>query len=157
METPPIARAPFLLSQLGSFAGDRFARLTEAAGMSPREAGVLRLVARTPRINQRELADRLGLPPSRMVALIDSLESRGLVGRARSTTDRRHHELTLTAAGTTAMRALRSIAERHTEDLLAPLAPAEQEELVRLLTKLSDGHRLDREAHVGYSRAAAED
>src|ERR1700759_426204 len=90
------ARIGFLLSQLGSHAAEVFAAQLKELGITPSEAGVIRVIARTPDVTQRELADRLGAAQSRVVALIDGLERKGLATRTRSTTDRRVQHLDLT-------------------------------------------------------------
>src|SRR6476620_7287491 len=90
-------RTAFLLSQLGAQVSSRFAERAREIGLTPSDAGVLRLLGRTPGLSQRSLADRLVAVPSRVVPLIDSLQARGLVERVRSSTDRRNYELRLTA------------------------------------------------------------
>ncbi len=142
----------FLLSQLGTLAAAKFADLTREQDLSPSDAGVLRLLGRHPGISQRTLADRLGAVPSRVVALVDSLEKRGLVARTRSVVDRRSHELTLTEDGRAALHLLRSAAERHEEAMLGPLSEAERVALGELLATLAAAHRLDPETHPGYRR-----
>jgi DNA-binding MarR family transcriptional regulator len=144
----------FLLSQLGALAAAKFADLTREQNLSPSDAGVLRLLGRHPGISQRALADRLGAVPSRVVALVDSLEKRGLVARTRSVVDRRSHELTLTEDGRTALRRLRSAAERHEEAMLGPLSETQRAALGELLTTLATAHGLDPEIHPGYRRPA---
>ena len=146
----------FLLSQLGALAAATFADLTREQDLSPSDAGVLRLLGRHPGISQRALADRLGAVPSRVVALVDSLEKRGLVTRTRSTVDRRTHELTLTDDGHTALRRLRSAAERHEEAMLGPLSETERSALDELLATLATAHGLDPEVHPGYRRPPTE-
>jgi DNA-binding MarR family transcriptional regulator len=86
------------------------------------------------------------------VALVDSLEKRGLVARTRSVIDRRTHELTLTDDGRGALRLLRSAAERQEQDMLGPLSDAERGALGELLATLAAAHGLDPEAHPGYRR-----
>jgi DNA-binding MarR family transcriptional regulator len=140
----------FLLSQLGALSAAKFAELTREYDLSPSDAGVLRLLGRHPGISQRALADRLGAVPSRVVALVDSLEKRGLVSRTRSVIDRRSHELTLTEDGHTALRLLRSAAERHEEAMLGPLTETERGALGQLLATLATAHGLDPEIHPGY-------
>src|SRR3954447_17159081 len=103
-------RTAFLLSQLGALSSARFAERTREIGLTPSDAGVLRLLGRAPGLSQRALADRLGAVPSRVVPLIDSLEARGLVARVRSRTDRRNYVLSLTAEGAKVLRTLREIA-----------------------------------------------
>jgi DNA-binding MarR family transcriptional regulator len=140
-------RTAFLLSQLGAFASSRFAERTREIGLTPSDAGVLRLLGRTPGLSQRSLADRLGAVPSRVVPLIDSLEARGLVERVRSSTDRRNYELRLTAAGATMLRTLREVAEKHEAELLAPLTSEESAQLGSLLARLAVENGLDADLH----------
>ncbi|MBO1753929.1 MarR family winged helix-turn-helix transcriptional regulator [Allobranchiibius sp. CTAmp26] len=151
---PGPSRTALHLSQLGNLAAARFAELTRSVGLTPSDAGVLRLLGRQPGISQRVLADRLGAVPSRVVVLLDSMEQRGLVTRTRSRTDRRTQELTLTEEGQRALGELRGLAERHDADVLAPLTQDERNQLGALLAKLSEGHRLDPDVHPGYRDSA---
>ncbi|MFE4227023.1 MarR family winged helix-turn-helix transcriptional regulator [Arthrobacter sp. NPDC056886] len=152
MDSPDLSRSKrtaFLLSQLGALASARFAERTRELGLTPSDAGVLRLLGRTPGLSQRSLADRLGAVPSRVVPLIDSLEARGLVARVRSSTDRRNYELRLTDEGTKVLGRLRGIAERHEAELLAPLTSEQSEQLGSLLARLASAHALDTDLHRG--------
>jgi DNA-binding MarR family transcriptional regulator len=150
MDSPDLSRSKrtaFLLSQLGALASARFAERTRELGLTPSDAGVLRLLGRTPGLSQRTLADRLGAVPSRVVPLIDSLEARGLVVRIRSSTDRRNYELRLTAEGTKVLGKLRGIAERQEAELLAPLTSEQSAQLGSLLAMLASAHALDTDLH----------
>ncbi|MGO4586209.1 MarR family winged helix-turn-helix transcriptional regulator [Arthrobacter sp. 2RAF6] len=128
-------------------ASSRFADRTREIGLTPSDAGVIRLLGRTPGLSQRSLADRLGAVPSRVVSLIDSLQERGLVERVRSSTDRRNYELLLTDAGKRVLRELRGIAEQHEAELLAPLTDEQITQLGELLAQLATGHGLDPDIH----------
>jgi DNA-binding MarR family transcriptional regulator len=138
-----------MLSQLGALGASKFAEATEPLGLTPRDAGVLRLLVQNPGISQRALADRLGAVPSRVVVLIDALEERGLVSRTRSETDRRNYQLHLTQQGQAVMRDLRGVASRHEAGLMAPLSDREQRDLHAILAKLAAAHGLDGEVHPG--------
>ena len=81
------ARIGFMLAQLGAHAAELFARQTRDLGITPAEAGVIRIIGRTPGISQRELAQKLGAVQSRVVVLIDRLESAGLATRTRRASD----------------------------------------------------------------------
>lgn len=159
---PPVRIAPltgrtaFLLSQLGALSLSRFAERTREIGLTPSDAGVLRLLGRTPGLSQRSLADRLGAVPSRVVPLIDSLQSRGLVERARSSTDRRNYELCLTAEGAKVLRTLREIAEKHEAELLAPLTYEQSAQLGTLLAQLAGANGLDADLHRDVGRESDE-
>jgi len=140
-------RTAFLLAQLGALAASRFSERTKPLGLTPSDAGTLRLLGRNPGLSQRALADRLGAVPSRIVPLIDSLESRGLVKRTRSSTDRRNYELRLTPEGTATLVRLRAVAEEHEKELLQALSPEQAAQLEALLVLVADGNGLDREVH----------
>lgn len=140
-------RTSFLLAQVGALASKRFAEHTRTLGLTPGDAGVLRLLGRSPALSQRELADRLGTVPSRIVSLVDSLETRGLVERSRSTTDRRNYELRLTPSGQEHLARLRRVAEQHETELLASLTPEEAAQLHNLLQVLAAAHTLDPDLH----------
>ncbi|MBT2551910.1 MarR family winged helix-turn-helix transcriptional regulator [Arthrobacter sp. ISL-5] len=144
---PRSRRTAFLLSQLGALASSRFAERTREIGLTPSDAGVLRLIGRTPGLSQRALADRFGAVPSRVVSLVDSLQARGLVERERSSTDRRTYELRLTAEGAQVMRQLREIAEAHEAELLAPLTGEQSAQLGSLLAQLAAANALDLDLH----------
>lgn len=144
------ARIGFLLSQLGALASDSFAAKTREFGITPAEAGVLRILGRQPRINQRELAEKLGTAPSRVVALIDSLETTGYVTRSRSITDRRNQQLQLTDSGRTMLAHLRSAAEAQEAEVTSGLDPDERTQLHQLLLKLSTAKALDPDVHPSF-------
>jgi len=142
-------RTAFLLSQLGALSSARFAERTREIGLTPSEAGVLRLIGRAPGLSQRALADRLGAVPSRVVSLIDSLQARGLVERERSATDRRTYELHLSAKGTQAVHQLRAIAEAHEAELLGGLTEEQSAQLGSLLIQVAAANALDVDLHRG--------
>lgn len=146
------ARIGFLLSQLGTLAANLFAAKTRELGITPAEAGVLRILGRQAGINQRELAERLGLAPSRMVALIDSLQAADLVIRSRSETDRRSQELQLTERGRVLLVSLRAVAEAQEAEIAEGLDPADRAHLYELLRRLSAARGLDSDVHPGYRR-----
>src|SRR5689334_24989367 len=71
----------FLLSQVGGQSALRFAELLAPLGLAPPDAGILYSMGISEGLSQRALGKRLGILPSRLVALIDALESKGLVER----------------------------------------------------------------------------
>lgn len=143
-------RIGFLLSQLGTFATTAFAAKTRELGISPAEAGVLRILGRQHGINQRELAEKLGTAQSRVVALIDTLETARYVTRSRSITDRRNQQLQLTDSGRTLLGELRSAAEAQEAEVASGLDLDERLQLYKLLLKLGTAKGLDPDVHPGY-------
>lgn len=75
-------------------------------GLRVRSYSVLALAAGSSRPSQRELAELLRLDPSQVVALVDELQSRGLVVREPDPTDRRANVVVATEEG----RSLRDLA-----------------------------------------------
>jgi len=144
------ARIGFLLSQLGAHAAARFDDGVSSLGLTPQQAGVLRILGRSPGVSQRDLAERLGIVQSRMVALIDGLESLGLVARSRSATDRRSYRLELTDAGRDRLADVRRIAERTEAGLTAALTAKQRDDLYGSLRMLATSLGLDEDVHIGF-------
>src|SRR6266480_5196811 len=144
--------AAFLLAQLGAHAADRFGERIEVLGISPPQAGILRMIAATPSCNQQALAKRLGVLPSRMVILIDELTEKRLVERKRSTKDRRHSELVLTKRGRSMLEKLSRLAAEHEADLCAGLTAAERDTLAALGRKIVHQQGLTPDVHPGYRK-----
>ena len=70
-----------------------------AFGLNARELGVLVAVAGPEPLSQQQLAQRLGVDRTTMVALLDALERKGVVGRRPHTADRRRNVVELTDTG----------------------------------------------------------
>ncbi|MFB9644354.1 MarR family winged helix-turn-helix transcriptional regulator [Microbacterium terregens] len=86
-----------------------------------RSYSVLAIAAEGSRPSQRELSEFLRLDPSQIVALVDDLESRGLVRREPDPQDRRANVLVATDGGRELFRAARAASRRAEQEFLAPL------------------------------------
>ncbi|MEU3778594.1 MarR family transcriptional regulator [Streptomyces sp. NPDC032472] len=142
--------AAFLLAQIGAHAAGRFAERVGELGLTPADVGLLRMIAGQPGRSQRSLAQDLGVVPSRIVALIDGLEGKGLVERRRSAEDRRNHELHLTDEGRRTLGAVSGAAAAHEDALLAGLDPAQRAQLLELLERVAAEQELTPGVHPGY-------
>jgi DNA-binding MarR family transcriptional regulator len=147
----------FLLAQLGAYAAERFGERAAALDFTRPQAGLLRLISREPGLSQQAVARRLGTPPSRLVALVDDLEQRGLIERRRNPGDRRNYALHPTAAGEQAMAALSQASLEHEQAISAPLTQAERAQLSELLGKLAAAHGLVPGVHPGYRNLSAKE
>ena len=147
----------FLLAQLGAYAAERFGERANALDFTRPQAGLLRLISREPGLSQQAVARRLGTPPSRLVALVDGLEQRGLIERRRNPGDRRNYALHPTAAGEQAMAALGRASLEHEQAITAPLTPAERAQLSALLGQLAAAHGLVPGVHPGYRHLSAKE
>lgn len=102
-----------------------------------RSYSVLAMACSDTEPSQRELADFLRLDPSQIVALVDSLEQRGLVFRAPDPRDRRSKVIRPTAAGLE-LQQRAAAAVRVAEDTsLASLDDQERDQLRTLLRKIA--------------------
>jgi DNA-binding MarR family transcriptional regulator len=142
--------AAFLLAQLGAHASQLFAERIAALDLTPAQAGLLRVLAATPGRSQRELADTLGMPPSRFVPFADGLEERGLIERRKNPGDRRLYALHLTEQGEELLTELRKLGAAHEQQICEPLSPAEHQQLTTLLQHMAEHHGLSPGVHPGY-------
>ncbi|GIF96849.1 MarR family winged helix-turn-helix transcriptional regulator [Catellatospora citrea] len=142
----------FLLAQLGAHAAALFTERVAALDLTPAQAGLLRLITVMPGRSQQAYAERLGVPPSRFVNLVDELESRDLVERRRGEPDRRSYALHLTTQGQAVMRDIGAVGRAHEDDLCADLTAAERQTLRELLGRIADQHGLLPGVHPGYRR-----
>jgi DNA-binding MarR family transcriptional regulator len=144
--------AAFLLAQLGSHAAKQFAERLAPLGLTPPHAGILRRLGNSSGISQRELAARLGMHASRLVGVVDEMESLGLVVREANTDDRRTYSLQLTPKGRETMQEIAKVSRQHNDALCAALNAQEKEILVGLLQRIADQQGLTPGVHPGYSR-----
>jgi DNA-binding MarR family transcriptional regulator len=140
----------FLLAQIGAHAAAEFAERIGEHGLTPPQAGILGLLRARPGISQQELAEVLGMLPSRVVAFVDELESAGYVERVRDDTDRRRNSLQLTAAGRGVLRTIGGVSRAHDAAVTAALTPREHETLATLLGRIAAEQGLTPGVHPGY-------
>jgi DNA-binding MarR family transcriptional regulator len=97
---------------------------------------VLSLVTHNPGITSRQLCTALGIQPPNLVAMVNTLDKRGLIARKPHPHDGRATGLHLTASGSKLMREAESTAARLEADVAARLSASEARTLIRLLQKV---------------------
>ena len=112
-------------------------------GARPPMYGTLQVIAVTEPASQKEVSDIVMLHPSDMVALVDQLETHGLVRRERDPADRRRYQLTLTDRGREVLGWYNEVALAAEQIVLAPLDTAERAHLARLTAKAVADMSLD--------------
>ena len=100
-----------------------------AAGLTPTQFGVLEAILHKGPLSQRELSRKVLTSAGNMTDLVDKLESRGLVRRARQKSDRRAVHVELTPAGSDLIGPLFA---RHAGDIAAAMAALSGDELRQL-------------------------
>jgi DNA-binding MarR family transcriptional regulator len=114
---------------------DQVARSKE--DIRPVEFTLLNLIAENPNVSSARLAKALAVTKPNITMWVDRLESRGLVARSPSTTDKRSTDLDVTAAGAKLARRLRKNLLEGERVALHRLSEAEQVMLTELLHKVA--------------------
>jgi DNA-binding MarR family transcriptional regulator len=105
------------------------------------EYGSLVALEVEPGIDQRRLAEAMGIDPTNAFLIVDRLQSKGLVERRVHPADRRARQLFLTPKGKALWRRLRGNVLVANDRALAPLAPAERELFLDMLIRIIEGNR----------------
>ncbi|MFE5286980.1 MarR family winged helix-turn-helix transcriptional regulator [Nocardia sp. NPDC056611] len=127
----------FRLGTVGAVVADRFAARIEPLDLKPKHAGLMTALSHGEAASQQELAGRLGVAPSLVVALADHLERLGAIERVRDPADRRRQVLTLTEPGYALLAACEQAARELDTELTAGLRPGERTALQRALGVLA--------------------
>ena len=141
--------AAFLLSQLGFESARRWAERIAPLGLEPRQGLVLRVIGAEGAMTQADLARRIRVPASKVVGLVDELESEGLVERRAEADDRRVRIVHLTDRGMQTLAEVNRASVDHEAELMAALAPDERIRLIVLLERVADDVGLARGIHPG--------
>ncbi len=131
------ATVVFRLGTLGSMATDRFAAAITDLDLKPKHVGVLVALDHGVAASQQDLAVRLGVAPSLVVALADHLEGLGTVRRERDPDDRRRQVLTLTDHGRELLAEATSRAQRLDREFTHALSAAQRSALRSALAVLA--------------------
>jgi DNA-binding MarR family transcriptional regulator len=147
--------AAYLLSQVGAHSSRRWHERLAPIGLDSRSVLVLRHVAAEEGRTQASLAASLAVPPSRVVAIVDGLEQRGVVERRANPTDRRAHALWLTSKGRTLLAEVLAISSAHEADICAGLSQSRRRQLIELLSVIAAEQGLASGGHPGLSEPDA--
>lgn len=145
------ASSGFLLARLGFGFKAKAIAAVEETGSELYDYSVLAILGEGARETQATIADALTVDPSRLVALLDSLEQRDLVTRQRDPLDRRRHVVSITPAGKRELARLRDLVKQIEDEFFAPLDPESRKTLHELLQRLC----AQNDPACGFSPAAA--
>jgi DNA-binding MarR family transcriptional regulator len=141
----------FLLSQVGVYASRRFAQRIAALDLHPPLFRVLNVVDAAEGQSQQTIGEAIQAPASRMVAIVDELEQRGLIERRTNPSDRRSHALYLTGEGRKLLARGRKIAGEHEKEMTRGMSATDRTELVALLQKIVEAQEIGPGVHPGLS------
>ena len=137
-----------LIRRMHQISVSAFAAETKAAGfdLTPMQFAALCMLEENPGIEQATLAGLVAIDRATIGGVVARLETRGLLERSVSRTDRRARVLTLTETGATLLCDVRPVVRRAQDVMLKQLGPGERDTLVTLLCKVTT-------AENGLSRA----
>jgi DNA-binding MarR family transcriptional regulator len=128
-EAEPRKRLGYLLKH----AQLQMAELNEQAltpyGINGRELAVLLVIAGREPASQQQAAQRLGIDRTTMVAILDTLEAKGLVSRHPYADDRRRNVVELTDAGQRTLPRAIEASDDAEREFLATLSPQAAQQL----------------------------
>lgn len=104
--------------------------------LRPVDFSVLSLVTHNPGITSRQMCATLGILAPNLVAMVNTLEKRGLIARRPHPHDGRAMGLHLTAHGKDMMRLAEKTATELEIERTSRLSPAERKTLMQLLKKI---------------------
>ena len=108
--------------------------------VTPIQYGLLSILVRRPNIDQLTIGEELGLDRANVADILKRLEARKLVARVVDPENRRRKLCLATARGAELVRRHHADMQASQFQLLAPLAPAEQETFMGLLSRLVEGN-----------------
>lgn len=109
-------------------------------GLSQLQFACLFVIDDKPGIDQRGLAETLGIAPFNAGQLATEMAALGLVDRRTNGTDRRARSLRLTPRGRTLLQKLRPLNLAANRLILAALTPEEKETLMELLVRVIESN-----------------
>lgn len=113
-------------------------RLAKATGLTTPQIVVLQAIRDLGEVTAGAISSRVSLSQATVSAILDRLESRGLIERYRSTMDRRVVHSRLTRAGRRALLKAPPLLQERFLRKFASLAPAEQQRIIDALGAVAE-------------------
>ncbi|WP_075290309.1 MarR family winged helix-turn-helix transcriptional regulator [Pararhizobium arenae] len=113
------------------------ARVKET-GLTLSRARVLFTLLRRDGLNQRELAEDLGIETPTIVRLLDGMESQDFVERRPEATDRRAKRIHLTNHGRRSAEEIEELARQIRVEVMEGIEPAEKKVALKVINKIVD-------------------
>lgn len=129
-----------LVHQLAQSADDIFRRRVSAKGLTPRQYAVLEALSQNEGVTQSKLTNLTSVDRSTMANIVQRLEKKDLIARARTPMDERAYSVTLTDAGRDLLEQMQPEVSAVVFELLLPLSNEEQSSLLASIGKLVSVH-----------------
>ena len=129
---------PMILSRSLDRVMPSYRRLFQANYLTDQQWRVLRALWEKQHLTSAQISQITLLPPPSLVGILDRLEKKNLIGRLRSTEDRRHVHIVPTPKGRALMAHMMPMVDRIHDDFMQRVTAAEWAEFNRILDKLSE-------------------
>lgn len=138
LDAPPWLRVELTLMATARAIRQAYDKRLAGAGVNLSEASLLAFVSESGPITQARLAERLGLGRAATGAVVDRLESAGLVARQPDPDDRRVWLVTSTPGGDDVVAQVNVIDAELRAELRAGISREERQALARTLVRLQE-------------------
>ena len=110
--------------------------LAELHGLTQAEFRCLRLFGTDESLNNKTIAERMNLSPSRLTRIIDGLVKKKYIRREIDSSDRRNMKVNLSKKGKALVQQLNKAYVDIHEEILMDIAPSQHEQLIVAMTHL---------------------
>lgn len=128
----------FVLRAAAGVVEDRAARRFDQFGIRQSLFSLLVIIAEYPGLKQHEIGQILAIQQPNLVALINELESMGLVSREANAGDRRSYSLVISAEGSRILEQAKRVHAEHERRVAEAIAPMSLEEFKAVLGRIVD-------------------
>ncbi len=135
----------FQLRRAQDLSFEAFARRVGQANLEPGHFAILAVIDANHGLNQTALSHATGRDKSTLTPAIKALLNRGFISRARSKSDSRAYQLSLTVAGQKYLAKLMVHAEAHDRRLDEIVGAFHKSLLIHLLERIEDGLEQDQQ------------
>jgi DNA-binding MarR family transcriptional regulator len=125
-----------LLYRAQQVAADLHSAAFGASGLTPRQLAVLVVLGSGDGISQTELVAKTGIDRSTLAEMVARMEVKGLMARAKSTTDSRANAVHLTQTGRDALAAALPTLASIDKSLLSLISTSKRDSFMELLTQI---------------------
>src|ERR1700734_2643260 len=129
-------RLGYLFKHAGLLMSELNGAVLAPFGIEPRELAILIVIDSFEPASQQQVAERIGIDRTTMVAMLDALEAKGLLSRRPDAEDRRRNVVELTPVGHDTLGRAIAASDAAEAKLLAPLSGKEAAQLRALLGRV---------------------
>lgn len=127
----------FLFSKTASKLKDQFVEMMEEEGLVPPHKGILTLLEKSDLYNQLLLCKELNINKTTMVRLLDTLESKKLIKRVSSNSDRRENVVNITPEGRKLLNKIKKLSLEIEDNFFINITNQDKKELIHILLKIN--------------------